>query len=842
MFKYVIMSKDIRIITMVNRYRLCGLFVVSFFYLTALGQFCQQGVALEYNRKHAKSIYCSPISLNFSGAPTTKNKTDGRFVLDFKTAHASDTIKGFTIDVVDNNYVLFNKDRIQGWVLTSQKDMEIVVCRKDIIDYLVSTYTNNYVNQLKRQYEAAQKELRQTVSDKNELQKSLELLQTNFESEKKMIMARAVLFAYVDETEIDSLEQLRRQCILDNDMDGAYKIGEQMNLSKLCGNYIQNIKISKEAYNKNLKNLYEYSSVLEEHIQICQSLAEPMDSIDRYIESLEEVYRVLLQELKDQTAYEKIYHDIQSKLGKILYEKDSIVEAANLGNSEALWSMILYEELSYEERKHYAGILYDNVVLQKNELPLDADENLVKEIYESFPDFKQVNDGNVMYFHCISDNEVSLVHFEQTDSSKTNIKVPEIVKHDNKEYIVTKIGIAAFIPYEDTHNGDVWTIKMMKYDKSDCYFIRSISLPQTIRYIGTSAFCGYGWADLGITLNFPKSLKIIRDNALSGIKYKNDKVVIPEGVEEIEEAWQGWNEEMYTFEIPSTVRKISAFSGMRKNLVSVRKIVLSPANEHFTLINNMLYTADSTEVYLGSIPVYEEPKILFIPRKLRTNIHNILDVHCSFDSISFEKGNPLYKFYEGVVYDNALEKMIYQPDSVKKLKIPATLNDIQDLISGLNAESIEIPKETARDVVIDLLNFFCKVNSKEITLIYYGKSKNIKNRKDIIEALADMASLHSDDNLSYLRCYFMLEEDEIQSAIDLYHSTNWSDVKTECEILQAIGNFYLHDKYLRVGNCEPYLKFAEDILNRISSLDNNFAKRSYLKSNLEYYKKECENR
>ena len=389
-------------------------------------QVAQKGITLEYNRSDRKTTYTKPVEFSFEGASSTNNQIlhdKGSFVLMFRNSNPGERVSNYQIQIGDQKYVLFNKNNIGEWNLSSTEVLEIVLCRKDLIDYLEKTYTQNQVNQLNLRYEKAKKEiekqkneLKKAGEEINELNRQLDQLNKEYQEELNYIRARAVLFAYVDEERLDSLELLRRECILNNDFEGATAIGNKMDFKGTSEALFENLKIGWNTYSKYRTELLNLSMIVEDHIQNCISAGYEEDNLQSYYATLTEIYKNLMVSFEDSKSQEKTYLSIKKKYGALLYHlaettnNDSLYsEAANQDNSDALYHVINYNNFNGSlNGRYYAKKLLDNVAERGYEIPeilIDFDyDDAVDEIrdnYESFPDFVNETDNGYFFYHII---------------------------------------------------------------------------------------------------------------------------------------------------------------------------------------------------------------------------------------------------------------------------------------------------------------------------------------------------------------------------------------------------------------------------------------------------------
>ena len=796
-----------------NMKRITTLVIFLFYVFCVEAQFVQKGVTLEYNRNKAKTTYTKPVSIRTDNAePSVSN--NGSFALTFtKPTMAGDTIKSPDIRVGDKKYVLFNKDRIQGWVLTPRKDMEILVCKKEIVDYLESTYTNNYVNQLKRWYEQSQKQLKESTEDAENLKKELAKLKANYDRDVNMIRARAILFAYVDETEKDSLEMLRRECILNNDLERAKKIGEEMNLEKLADSYLYNLHKSKDTYQQYLRKLHDCAIIIEEQIQLYET-KDKYDIDERitpYYESLTEIYKCLLEEYRDSKQNEALYNEIEDKLGKVLYCQEKIEEAAQYGNTDALFSLANTYDRGEEKEdsakcKSYLRQLLYAIKTKGHDLP--QSNNLLydyEEWLESFPDFFIEENGARFEYTVLNDKQVSLVHYVHGNAKTKKVVVPKEVEYEGKKYTVTKIGCHLF--FKD------FLFNYGQYDKEEesCMDITSLQLPNTITYVGACAFAreasGVIHRSEWIKVNMPNSLKVIQDYAYRGCMFKNYIIDIPEGVEYVGDAWESWEDwetgEKFglTLRIPASAKEINImkglYGGQEDSCPLIHKIELDPKNSHFKMINGLLYKADSTYVYAGGLNLDEDKfKILYIPSKLRFEnedslmwFFNSSVVYDGVDSLIVDSNHSDFTLYGGVLYDKNRERLILKPKRLKHVFVPLTLKDVNWGWNHRNysASHYTFPKEINPNIFVQIMAD--KAHEDTTTIDFYGITESLIAHNDgerlsrLINVIDTILTRNPHDSkLTYIKGMLFLELYDIKSATKVHLQALWND-KTYEEML-----------------------------------------------------------
>lgn len=814
-------------------------------------QVMQRGRTVEYNRQYKKTLYDKPVELAFEGAGTVNNQASsqkGTFVLNFSKLHPGEKTPKYDILIGDQKYVLFNKSKINEWNLSASEVLDVVVCKKEIVDYIEKTYTQNHVNQLNLRYDKARqeiekqkKQLENTEMERDALQQqmnALELrlirLQREYEEELKLIKERAVLFAYVDEERLDSLELKRRACVLNNDLVGAIEIGEQMNLPEVSKALIENWNQSHSINVNDRSELLDNSMILEDHIQNCILQGFDEDSLQHYYNILINIYKTLLIAYEDSKSGEAIYQSVKEKYGNLLCrmadssncgseERDSLLlTAAGLDNSNALYYIVYYNHsilndlVDSKTHRDYAKRLLDNVISGRYQLPFFSfiDEELVtvdideiQEMYESFPDFVDETDNVFFFYHIIGDNAVSLIDFIKKDDHQMKIKVPEKVFHDGQWYILKKIGQYAFEmdSYGDKPAGrHVDSLYCKQYGlhfyepQHEDYLYRvfhDIKLPNTIEYFGTGAFDQR--MNDNLSVNFPKNLKVIKDVSLTSVNYKNNIVRLPDGVEEVGDAWWGPDGPTLTIFIPSSVKKITAFNRLHKYSPPVR-IKLDKNNKHFVMINDIMYTADSTEVYIGTanhdhayLENWKYKQVLYIPANLKTDIDKLLQtaytpgqIRDLVDSIYAEPGNPLYATKDGVLYDKQFKRLIWKPMGIKEMELPSTLTEFS-MDEFDNVERVTLPKELPPQISA---TFFAYYDWIKINYLGMERERCFDNHYKL-SFMNQLMEKHPEERvLPYVKTLVALGIKDYRSAYDTLENTYWADSSQKATITDSLNS------------------------------------------------------
>jgi hypothetical protein len=683
--------------------------------------FIQHGKTLVYNGRQMKTSFVQPVSISCHGASSTSNDHFGKFTLAFNNAQAGDVIASIDVSIGDNQYVWFNRENVSQWVLTSQKEMTIEVCDKKKIENLTTNYSKTYVTQLKRKYENERKRLQKEMAGNQELRKELNKLENDYKQEIEEIKLRSIEFAYVDETLLDSLDYEKRLCEINGDIEGAIKIGNQIDYENTLEDISENVKKSHEKAISDVNKLYTIAESALQHIKNCESVEMNFDSIKSLYKMVMPRYKQLIdlynpENTEGYRCSDTFYETLRNRYGQLLYNyatnsEDSVKNeymklACSYDNVEAMWECANKLETDCEEAKGLLSKMLD-ICDKKSLLPADVKREDVVEAYESYPDFSIYQNGDSVYYHILPDQKVALCLYQRYNKRNIDLEIPTSVMYNGKKYIVTKIGRYAF---DNTDNNDY-----MDFMDS----IRSIILPNTITHIGQRAFSNYKRMSRYIP-NIPKSLKFINDGAFFDCTFKNRTVVLPEGLEYIGDAWR---DDTYgdstltnlalTIFIPSTVTKIDAFKSMPRYAPRIEKLYLNRKNKNFTLINNLLYTADTTFFYRGTILRPKDQTIILYLSRNMTMGHNVNEnyafdddisggIYSDVDSVALENNHQYYAIYDGALYSKDLKRLIFFPGRGRRsFQLPSSLKElVYDYY--LKANTVRIPNDIDANVIVSL--------------------------------------------------------------------------------------------------------------------------------------------
>lgn len=862
--------------------RISLLIICLICFLQVDAQFTQHGRTLEYHGRQSKTTYTSPVSIAFQGCSSTTNDKAGNLSLVFPNAKAGNVVSCTDLDISNSQYVIFNRNDFDIWTL-GDRDLSIVLCKKSKIDSYVAIYTKVQMDVSNAKYEAMKKELYNSEQDKIALKKELEHLTKRHDEEIKEIKANALIFAYIDEEKMDSLQYEQHLCILNNDIKKAVKIGQQIdfknNMSKRLSNFEASVKKSQEIGLK----LYQEAEALYLHIANCELLSIEEDSLKNDYDILIKSYRSLLAQYPiNFKCSEEVYKKTKIKLGNLLYryadkvigytsrvyDEDSIKcymkEAASCNNSDAmLWFVENHE--NRDTAKVYTKILLEGIESGKLNIPGDYSYYDIKDICNSIPDFKTENKSMVFYYTVLDSNRVSLTHVHCKDTTIRKIRIPEKVIYGNNKYRVTEIGTCAlgeasysdlllkrrrFIDDKDFYNNLNFAMK----DSSQIATMELI-IPETITYIGAGAFDPRLSPVLFLLNGIPKNLEILRTCSFKGCEFSRGEIIIPNKVKEIEEDalplwWDDDNYKIYNIFIPKSLERIDCLDGLSggNSGNGVGKIMDISNNPNFKLINGALYNADSSYVYLGTIGQYDN--ILTITRNLKFDDDFFYRFHFIqlsevevIDSINFDERNPYYSYYNHCIYTKQLDTLLYVLPSADNVRLATNLKRI----SVMNMPSIhyEIPIDISIEGLIECLDVLYFSNRRfELYGNEYTKKESdsenqicksefvdtiLKDNRNNPKLLCAIALLYLENDY-FNQAYELLDSIKEVSDSNSYFCTLLSD---SCSSYMARINTYIeeykstnsnnHDDMVEIClKLREYFNNTADYLNTEVSVYNAF--------------------
>lgn len=787
--------------------KVCLLIIYFFCLLQAEAQFTQRGWTLEYHGRQKKSIYTSPVSISFQGCSSTTNDKSGNLSLVFPNAKAGNVVSCTDLEISNSEYVIFNRNDFDIWTLGDRR-LPIVLCKKSKIDNYVAIYTKVQMEAANAKYKKAKKELYKSEKDNSELRKELKSLERRHEEEIKEIKANALIFAYIDEEKMDSLQYEQHLCILNNDIKRAVEIGREIdfknNMSKQLSNFEKSVKKSQEIGLK----LFQETEALYLHIANCELLSIDKDSLKDDYDILIRSYRSLLSQYPiNFKCNEDTYKKTRIKFGNILYKyaeneisanisdvsKDSIMkEAASYNNSNALLWIVENSE-HQDEAKAYAKILMDGITNGALNIPKEDWHYSyydIKDICNSIPDFKMENESMVFYYSILDSSRVSLTHVHCKDSTIRKIRIPEKVIFQNHSYNVTEIGTCAlgedsyseylkvglrFIDDKDIDNN----LNFVTKDSSHIAKIK-LYIPKTITYIGAGAFNPRLSSVMFILDVIPENLKILRESSFGDCIFSRGDIKIPDKVKKIEgdalPLW--WDDDNYKAKynvfIPKSLESIDCLDGFSggNDGNGVGKIMDINNNPNFKLIKGALYSADSSYVYLGSIGQHNS--ILTITRNLKFDEDFFNRLHYTrllIDSICFDDRNPYYAYYKHCIYTKQLDTLLFILPSVDNIRLSPKLKqiDVMDFPSYIH---YEIPNDMPIEGMKECLSLF-HLSDYEFE-ISGKKYHSFSTENDVSDSKLLDIIIKDNHNSKFLclKALLYLEDDKYYQALELLDSIN----------------------------------------------------------------------
>lgn len=835
--------------------KVCLLIIYFFCLLQAEAQFTQRGWTLEYQGRQHKSIYTSPVSISFQGCSSTTNDKSGNLSLVFPNAKAGNVVSCTDLEISNSEYVIFNRNDFDIWTLGNRR-LPIVLCKKSKIDNYVAIYTKVQMEAANAKYKKAKKELYNSEKDNSELRKELKSLERRHEEEIKEIKANALIFAYIDEEKMDSLQYEQHLCILNNDIKRAVEIGREIdfknNMSKQLSNFEKSVKKSQEIGLK----LFQETEALYLHIANCELLSIDKDSLKDDYDILIRSYRSLLSQYPinfkcNEDTYKKtrikfgniLYKYAENYLeftnkevingGDVIYKTDSLAfcymkEAYLYQNSDAILWLVKYGE-NYKERKLFAKELLNGIKNGELSIPKGYDYYAMKDICECFPDFQIEDDDKILYYSIISDSSISVSHFYCKNPKLRQIKIPQSVQYQRKKYTVTQIGFAAFggtsterwflrdcINGADwpTHNYPDYTDTIIDANTdSEQDIVFNIHLPKTIEYVGAGAFCTLNDC-VKIKINgIPKRLKILRSNSFIGCNFARNKIEIPDNVEIVEyDALPTWDDTTYLVSLPKSLKKLDllkGYSGGNCNN-SVGKIIDINNNPHFRVIDGALYTADSSYVYLGTVGQYNN--ILHITRNMEIDedfINRLNYTRLWIDSICFDERNPYYAYYKHCIYTKQLDTLLYVLPSAENVWLSDRLKDIE--VMDMPSSFYHIPADMPISGMKTCLDYFLLFHKKfelfgKVYDLCDSESDNEISKMDFIDLL--LKDNKNNPKLLGVKALLFLEDEKFYNASELLDSIEHANQQNK-------------DYSILLDSCCSYSKRINTYMEEYKSINSN---------------------
>lgn len=661
-------------------------------------QFTQKGSTLEYNGRNPRTIYTKPVSLNFKGAANAIN-TNGRFELFFNRLTAGKLINSFDIGIADTSYVLFNKPSLQRWILTKDLGMEVLLCRKSIIDNTKDEFIRNHEAIIKKKYDEKIDNLQREVKDAEEYNKRLINLNDSLMREMEEMKEKAVFFAFVDEANMDSIHYEMRKYEIKGEYDKAAEIGRSINYSSVSDNLMHNIELSMSKSTSYIDDLFNLQVYLEQQIYNIKngshrsysrySFSDYNTEIHKNYQTLHKTYRFLINLYSTQLRCESDFlENLKERYAIALFksldyypdeDKDSLLhESAKLNYFEAI--------LQSAEKAKTKAEAHDYYVQALNTAQDDEKRELILERLQSFADFHDTSTGDTIYYHILSatDKTVAITDFHHPED-REEITIPAYVKHNNVKFTVTKLAYNAFggkytcnWPDDDTRHVEYYHGGLSK-----------IYFPKTLTEIGTNCFHGVRTSNLIIpgnvkvidskafsscsidTITIREGVETIADNAFYLIDYKNEEysvmkyiyggrsyrrminsVIFTDSIYDIREELP-----VLQINLPSSLKTIypHSFNKCYHDKLANVKVSLNPKNKYYQLIDGVLYDNDTTLICRSLMS--SDTRRLYVGSKMKFNSDFIQDIDTmliNWDDIVVSAQNPYYISLDGVCWSKTL--------------------------------------------------------------------------------------------------------------------------------------------------------------------------------------------
>lgn len=747
---------------------LLGLLIPSSGVIT-LAQCKQKGVVLEYNRSQKKKPYSLPVQLQFNTVSQI-NDEKGQFVLEFLKEKPGDLVNNYKVEPSDPKYILFNGDEIKNWTLTPRKVLKIELCKKELIDYLVKTYTQNEMARIERERDIALQELK----EKNGKIEDYIKMESLYQSQIDELKTKVIEFAYKDETTLDSLQLLWREYVLANNYDAADKVLQQMNLQESTAKRADIIKKSSDMSFAKVHELEQDCDYLHERIQSYKRQGRNWCVIKPDYVSLIDSYNILLDIYYNRLRCSAEYlNSLRDKAGKAMFDYadtlawinyDSCMywlkEAALLDNVPACYELgnktkDYQESLNWYKKALEIATSQGKTIWRGHYNRLFTIDDIKTDI-ESFPDFCYIHKGDSLFFHILDSKRVSLVYFRHS-SADNIIKIPQKVKYKRKKYVVSKVGTGALnnISYGGMQKTDSpWPSFSYSFnDKRNK--IEMVYLPNTIDTICLNSVHSLG--------NIPKTIKYM--GSWNGISRDLKIVQFPSNFTFLGDLSLDKDQ---TLMIPASLQEIG-------ETTSAGRIIVDKSNPHFTTINDALYSADKRKVWIGTVD-----SILYIPRELKVDEgwwHGVGYVAEHIKGYKLESDNPYYSEYDASLYSKNCDTLLFMtkkhPSTLRLHPNTKVLINSCHLPSTYGIKEIIIPSVDNIDAIYNLMDEYSKsyASYNNMTLKFQGESIILYSKKidKVISQVELLCQKHiGNEDFIYLNGLLNVINSDIESAKKCY--------------------------------------------------------------------------
>lgn len=204
-----------------------------FVFFVASGQMTQKGVIKEYLTR-GKPIAGVGISIpSASDYQPVVSNADGTFQLHFSRHLPGDII--YNVRITKDDYEIVNiYDFKDGWTLSSQDTMTIIVARRGVITERRSRYYNimdKYTEEAyKRKIQKLEGDLANQTINAEEYRQKMLTAEEELKRAYEKIDAYADLFARISDEVLDSTSSLAFRCLEEGRIDQAIQLFEDLNL------------------------------------------------------------------------------------------------------------------------------------------------------------------------------------------------------------------------------------------------------------------------------------------------------------------------------------------------------------------------------------------------------------------------------------------------------------------------------------------------------------------------------------------------------------------------------------------------------------------------------------
>lgn len=196
-----------------------------------MAQSQQQVRVLEYNGKEQKTPLAG-VGLTVQNAASAISDAQGRVTLQFRTLRAGDVVQVRRIDL--SGYEVFNKEAVEQWTLSPQREFTLVLCRssrlKELCDKYNAAASASYERQLRKDRAALDKLRSEGKLRQQQYDEQLAALEQQYNDQLDQLENYVERFARIDLSEISEEEQHIIELVQQGDIDQAIRLYEELDL------------------------------------------------------------------------------------------------------------------------------------------------------------------------------------------------------------------------------------------------------------------------------------------------------------------------------------------------------------------------------------------------------------------------------------------------------------------------------------------------------------------------------------------------------------------------------------------------------------------------------------